>query len=116
VGAALLLDDDSIHTGNNQENAAYPSGLCAECTTLFGFRTNNPTKKITMMAVTAWPANTIVYQAAWPCGSCRKVTTEYENQQRTPITILIQADNGQIYRCNSASDLLSLQFSQLSLG
>ena len=116
VGTALLLEDGSVHTGNNQENAAYPSGLCAERTALFGFRTNNPTTKIRMLAVTARPAHSTVYQAAWPCGSCRQVITEYETRQGSPIKIIMQADNGQVYCCNSASDLLPLQFSGQNLG
>ena len=115
VGAALLLADGTVHTGNNQENAAYPSGLCAERTALFGLRINDPATIITMMAVTARPAQTPTYQAAWPCGGCRQVMLEYETQQGTPIAILMQADHGQVYKCHSVSALLPLHFSRTSL-
>lgn len=115
VGAAVLLEDGSIYTGNNQENAAYPSGLCAERTALFGLRAQIPDKKIKQIAVTARLNNTQEFLAAMPCGNCRQVMAEYENRQQAPIAVLMQADKGQIYRCTSVSDLLPLQFSQNSL-
>lgn len=116
VGAAVLLEDGSIHLGNNQENAAYPSGLCAERTALFGLRVNNPTKKITKIAITARRFDQKEFLPALPCGACRQVMAEYENQQATPITVIMQAESGQIYRCYSVSALLPLQFSRLHLG
>ncbi|GEO03051.1 cytidine deaminase [Adhaeribacter aerolatus] len=116
VGAALLLEDGSIHLGNNQENAAFPSGLCAERTALFGMRANIPDKKISKIAVTAQRANQEAFVLALPCGACRQVMSEYENQQEAPITVLMQADNGQVYRCESVSALLPLQFTRHNLG
>jgi cytidine deaminase len=116
VGAALLSADGSIHLGNNQENAAYPSGLCAERTALFGMRVNNPEKQIKKIAVTARHAGSEDFVAALPCGACRQVMAEYENQQEAPIAVLMQAENGQVYRCDSVSTLLPLQFSKHSLG
>lgn len=115
VGAALLLEDGRIVTGNNQENAAYPSGLCAERSALFGLRSNEPDIPIKLMAVTARKANTSLYVPAMPCGSCRQVMAEYENLQEQPIPILMQAGNNQIFRCATLGDLLPLQFSKLSL-
>jgi cytidine deaminase len=112
VGAAVLLEDGSIHTGNNQENAAYPSGLCAERTALFGLRANNPDIKIKMIAVTARKNGTDSFVAAMPCGSCRQVIAEYENHQKTPIAVLMQAGQHQAYRCPSAGHLLPLQFTK----
>jgi cytidine deaminase len=116
VGAALLLADGQTFLGNNQENAAYPSGLCAERTALFGLRANNPDKIIRKIAVTAQRFGTADFVAALPCGACRQVMAEYENLQQAPITVLMQADNGQVYRCDSVSALLPLQFSRLNLG
>jgi cytidine deaminase len=112
VGAALLLEDGSIHTGNNQENAAYPSGLCAERTALFGLRANHPETRIKMLAVTARRQGSESYVAAMPCGSCRQVMAEYEHLQQAPITVLMQAGPDQVYRCPSAAALLPLQFSK----
>lgn len=116
VGAALLLEDGTTHWGNNQENAAYPSGLCAERTALFGLRVRDKNKKITKIAVTAHRNGTNGFVAALPCGACRQVMAEYENLQEAPITVLMQADNGQVYRCDSVSALLPLQFSRVNLG
>ena len=115
VGAALLLADGTIHTGNNQENAAYPSGLCAERTALFGLRANDSATPIIMIAITARPAKATTYQAAWPCGGCRQVMLEYETQQGLPIAILMQADNGQVYKGHSVGALLPLHFSRTNL-
>ena len=115
VGAALLLADGRIFTGSNQENAAYPSGLCAERSALFGLRSNELEIPIKLMAVSARKANTTLYVPAMPCGSCRQVMAEYENLQEQPIPVLMQAGNNQIYKCGSLGDLLPLQFSKLSL-
>lgn len=115
VGAALLLEDNTIHIGNNQENAAYPSGLCAERTALFGLSALHPTKKIFALAITARRSTETVFVGATPCGSCRQVMAEYENRQKAPITVLIQTGAYTYYRCRSVSDLLPLQFSQESL-
>ncbi len=115
VGAALLLEDGTITIGNNQENAAYPSGLCAERSALFGLRSNEPDKKIKLMAVTARRADTTEFVPAMPCGACRQVMTEYENKQVENIPILMQGPNGQVFRLASVSDLLPLQFSKLDL-
>lgn len=116
VGAALLLTDGSIYLGTNQENAAYPSGLCAERTALFGMSANNPEKIISKLAVTARRNGTTAFLAALPCGGCRQVMAEFENRQGTPIAVLMQAENGQIYRCDSVNMLLPLQFSKHTLG
>ena len=115
VGAALLLEDNSIHIGNNQENAAYPSGLCAERTALFGFSALHPDKRIIAMAVTARKYAEIEFVGATPCGGCRQVMAEYENRQQSPISVLLQVGPTTFYRCASVRDLLPLQFSQSSL-
>ncbi|GAA4006532.1 cytidine deaminase [Hymenobacter fastidiosus] len=109
VGAALLLDDGSVFRGTNQENAAYPSGLCAERTALFGLAVNQPDRHIVGMAVAARPA-TGAFGPAMPCGACRQVMTEYENRQGRPIPLLLPGPNGSIYRFRSLGDLLPFQF------
>ncbi|RDC63511.1 cytidine deaminase [Adhaeribacter pallidiroseus] len=108
VGAAILLNDNTIHTGNNQENAVFPSGLCAERTALFGLMAHHPPMKIIAIAVTARRINI----GATPGGACRQVIAEYENRQNASIPVLIQVGPETFYRCQSVQDLLPLQFSQ----
>lgn len=115
VGAALLLEDGSIHIGNNQENAAYPSGLCAERTALFGKSAINPDMPIELIAVAARKADTETFLGGSPCGGCRQVMTEYENRQGKPIRLLMQGEGTEIYRLASVSDLLPMQFSKADL-
>jgi cytidine deaminase len=110
VGAALLLDDGTIFRGTNQENAAYPSGLCAERTALFGLAVSQPERYVTCMAVAARPAHGD-FTLAMPCGACRQVMTEYENRQAQPIPLLLPGPDGTIYRFRTVADLLPFQFS-----
>ena len=115
VGAALLLEDGTIHIGNNQENAAYPSGMCAERTALFAKSALLPFAPIELIAVAARKAFTYKYLQASPCGSCRQVMTEYEERQGTPIKILLQGNGSEIYRLQTVKDLLPLVFSRANL-
>ena len=115
VGAALLLEDGSVHIGNNQENAAYPSGLCAERTALFAKSSLLPYEPIELIAVAARKAFTYKYLQASPCGGCRQVMTEYEDRQGSPIKMLLQGEGTEIYRLASVRDLLPLVFSRESL-
>ncbi|WP_347158263.1 cytidine deaminase [Pontibacter chitinilyticus] len=115
VGAALLLEDGSLYKGSNQENAAYPSGLCAERTALFGLSANKPNQTIKMLAVTARRRYDADYLPAMPCGACRQVMAEYEQKQQTPVMVLLQAPDGQYYRFKSVADLLPFQFTKENL-
>jgi cytidine deaminase len=111
VGAALLLADGSLHPGTNQENAAYPSGLCAERTALFGLAAGKPGHApIVSMAVAARPAQG-PFGPALPCGACRQVMVEYELRQGQPIALLLPGREGLIMRFASVSALLPFQFS-----
>ncbi|MBC3541287.1 cytidine deaminase [Rufibacter sediminis] len=112
VGAALLLSDGSLHQGTNQENAAYPSGLCAERTLLFGVGSNHPDKKMEMMAVTVRRRNETHFLKACPCGACRQVMAEYQNRQNAPIRLIMQAEDGKITRLKSVEDLLPFMFTK----
>ena len=95
VGAAVLLENGEVVLGANQENAAYPSGLCAERVTLFATSSCHPGKAVKKIAVAArWEGKDTVVPAP-PCGSCRQVMLEYENKQENPIEILMLAGNGQ---------------------
>ena len=112
VGAALLLEDGSMFKGNNQENAAYPSGLCAERTALFALNANYPNKKIRLLAVTARRRDETAFRPAMPCGSCRQVMGEYEYKQQEDIPVLLQAADGRFYRFQRTADLLPFQFTK----
>lgn len=115
VGAALLLADGQIFPGTNQENAAYPSGLCAERTALFGLAASQPgAPPIVGMAVAGRPANG-EFGPAMPCGACRQVMVEYEVRQGQPIPLLLPGPTGQIYRFASVGDLLPFHFSATDL-
>ncbi|WP_205502787.1 cytidine deaminase [Rufibacter psychrotolerans] len=115
VGAALLLADGSTHMGTNQENAAYPSGLCAERTLLFGVGSNYPQGKVEIMAVTARRRHEEHFVAACPCGACRQVIAEYQHRQQAPIRFLMQASDGKVVRFQSAGDLLPFTFTKDNL-
>lgn len=115
VGAALLLEDGTTFKGNNQENAAYPSGLCAERTALFALSAHYPNKKIKLLAVTARRRSDTAFTSAMPCGACRQVMGEYEHKQQEDIPVLLQAPDGKFYRFQKVADLLPFQFTKNDL-
>ena len=115
VGAALVQQDGTMFKGSNQENAAYPSGLCAERTALFAFSAQHPHEKIKLLAVTARRRNDAEFLAAMPCGACRQVMAEYEYKQGEVIPVLLQGPDGKYYRFKSVADLLPFQFNRESL-
>jgi len=110
VGAALLLDNGKIVSGNNQENAAYPSGLCAERVAIYSAGAIYPKATILKMAITASSTKKKVTKPVGPCGSCRQAIAEYEVKQETPIEILFMGEIGQIIKSSSLKDLLPLSF------
>ncbi|ARS34095.1 cytidine deaminase [Pontibacter actiniarum] len=112
VGAALLLEDGTMFKGSNQENAAYPSGLCAERTALFALSAHHPHTTIKLLAVTARRRQEENFLPAMPCGACRQVMAEYEFKQQEPIPVLLQAPDGRFYRFKSVADLLPFQFTK----
>ena len=115
VGAAILLHNGKTHIGNNQENAAYPSGLCAERTALFGLAAAWPQHAaIVGMAVAARPGEGD-FGPAMPCGACRQVMLEYETRQGQPIPLLLPSRAGTILRFNSLGALLPFSFSAADL-
>lgn len=109
VGAAVLLENGKIISGNNQENAAYPSGLCAERTVVFYTNANFPEQKIKAIAVAAYHKEKFTKDVVTPCGACRQVLLETENRFKSPIKILMYSENG-IYVLNSIKDILPLSF------
>lgn len=110
VGAALLLDNGKIVLGSNQENAAYPSGLCAERVAIFAAGSNYPEAKIVKMAITAASDTNTTTAPIPPCGSCRQSIAEYEIKQDQPIEIYFMGEIGAIYKSDSLKNLLPFMF------
>lgn len=110
VGAALLLDNDEVVLGNNQENACYPAGLCAERVAIFHAGANFSKEAIKAIAISATSLTAIVDKPAAPCGSCRQAISEYEIKQKKPIKILMMGAVGEVLECKSIADLLPLAF------
>ncbi len=116
VGAAVLLENQEIVIGNNQENASYPSGLCAERVAVFQAGAKFPGVSITKIAIVASSDLSPNSEPAAPCGNCRQSIFEYENKQKKSITLLLKGGNGPIYQCHSIKDILPLAFGSDSLG
>lgn len=115
VGAALLLEDGSIVTGANQENAAYPSGMCAERVALFSAIAQNPEAVIIKIAVVARRKAGKELIPATSCGPCRQVMLEFEVRQEKPIQIIMQAQDHRWIKAASAQSLLPFSFTHASL-
>jgi len=109
VGAAVLLENGEIVSGNNQENAAYPSGLCAERTTVFFANATFPEEKVIAIAVAAYHKGAFTTDVITPCGACRQVLLETENRFHSPMKVLMYSEKG-VYVVNSIRDLLPLSF------
>ncbi len=112
VGAAIELDNGEIILGTNQENAAFPSGLCAERVALYQAVSNFPDAKIVSIIITASPESTGLSVPITPCGSCRQSIAEYESKQDSPIAIYFKGETGKIYKSASLNNLLPLIFNK----
>lgn len=110
VSAALRLGDGRILTGTNQENAAYPSGLCAERTVLFYAGSAFPDQPVRELLVLARKAGDTALLPACPCGGCRQVMVEYEQRQRSPMRVFFRQDESGILAVDSVSALLPFKF------
>lgn len=109
VGAAALLANGTVVTGTNQENAAYPSGLCAERTTLFYANSQYPDQPVTTLAIAARTEKDFIDLPIPPCGACRQVILETEKRYQRPIRILLYGKKA-IYEVKSIGVLLPLSF------
>lgn len=114
VGAAARLTDGTIVCGSNQENAAYPSGLCAERTTLFYAHSQYPGKPVKMLAIACFTEGHFTADPGAPCGACRQVMLEFEHADKQPMTVLLYGERETLV-FEKASDLLPLCFVQESL-
>lgn len=110
VGVALLLDNGELVTGSNQENAAYPSGLCAERVAIFYAGANFPDNKVEKIFISASPVDKELDKPIPPCGACRQSIAEYEIKQDASIEIYFMGAKGEIIKSDSLKDLLPLLF------
>lgn len=110
VGSSIELANGVIVQGNNQENAAYPSGLCAERVAVFYAGATYPGVAIKNIAITVRSLHHTVLIPTPPCGSCRQALAEYEVNQEEPIKVYFMGETGQVVRANSVKDLLPLIF------
>lgn len=115
VGAALLLEDGTLVTGTNQENAAYPSGMCAERVALYTAAATHPDVKIVKIAVVAHKKGRKELLPATPCGACRQVILEFEVRQQQNIEIIMQDQHHQWIKAPSAESLLPFCFTKENL-
>ena len=114
VGAAVMLDNGVIVTGNNQENVAFPSGLCAERTALFYANAQYPEVPVKALAIVARDSSgKVTKEPISPCGACRQVMLETENRFGKPMQILL-ASAEEVIVVERASALLPLAFSDIS--
>lgn len=110
VGTAILLDNNEIIIGNNQENAAYPSGMCAERVAIYYAGANYPDNTILKMAISASSIFKEIDKPVAPCGACRQAISEYEIKQNKAIEIYFMGESGKIIMVNSLKELLPLGF------
>lgn len=115
VGAAVRLANGAIVVGSNQENAAYPSGLCAERVAVFAASAQHPGIAIKQIAVTAASERFSLGQPVSPCGACRQVLKEYEDRDRTPMVILLASQEKAVYRLENVEQILPLSFTRRNL-
>ena len=114
VGAAVLLNNNEIISGSNQENAAYPSGLCAERTTLFYANSRYPNVPVKTLAIAARTENGFIDEPIPPCGACRQVILETEKRYKQPIKIILYGSK-KIYIIKGINALLPLSFDAASM-
>ena len=112
VGAAVMFEDGEIVKGSNQENAAYPSGICAERTAMFYASASNPGKNMAAIAIAAGQNGQMCKSPVTPCGECRQVMAQYQAKSQRPMAvILIGAEK--IWKFEKVEDLLPLIFDSI---
>ena len=115
VGAALLLSNGTIISGNNQENAAYPSGMCAERVAIYSAGALHPEANVLKIAISASSSQKKVSKPVGPCGACRQAIAEYEVNQNEAIEIYFMGETGKVVKSNSLANLLPLGFDKSAL-
>jgi len=115
VGAAILLQNGKTQIGNNQENAAYPSGICAERVAIFHASAIYPNVPVKTIAISVTSKNQTINDPIPPCGACRQAISEYESRYESPIRIIMSGETGKIYVSESIENLLPLMFNKKHL-
>lgn len=115
VGAAVLLENGEIVSGNNQENAAYPSGLCAERVAMYYASANYPNVPMLAIAVAVESEEVKFTKPLAPCGSCRQVMAEYEHLYQIKMRVILSEPSGRVQIINGISDLLPFTFNAKEL-
>ena len=110
VGAALLLENGEIILGNNQENIAFPSSLCAERVALYYCKANYPDVRVVKIAITAKASSIKLIEPVSPCGACRQVMSEYERIQNSNIEVILKGEEGEVFIFDTVTELLPLAF------
>ncbi|MDD5507369.1 MAG: cytidine deaminase [Bacteroidales bacterium] len=110
VGAAVRLANGSVLTGNNQENVAYPSGLCAERVALFAASALYPGVPVESLAITGRALHFTITEPVTPCGACRQVIAEYEQLHGRPVRLIMMGEKSRIWIVESIRHLLPLMF------
>lgn len=110
VGAALLLENKTVLTGNNQENAAFPAGICAERVVLTYAQANYPESKPVKIAIVARKRKEKTYSFVTPCGTCRQTLSEYEQRFKGPIEIYLLNQEGEVLKASGIDELLPFRF------
>jgi len=116
VGSSLLISDDEILLGNNQENAAFPSGLCAERVALFQFGARNDKKYIKAIAICAQTGGDFTDEFIVPCGGCLQVMSEYQSLQKEKIRVILYKGDDEIMLGEGIENFLPLQFTLKNKG
>lgn len=110
VGAAVRLTNGAIVMGNNIENAAYPSGLCAERVAMFSAMAQYPGVPFEALAVTAHSESKLIDEPVAPCGACRQVMVEVEQLSKQPLRVLCQGETGSIFAFDGIESLMPFIF------
>lgn len=112
VGAAVRMSNGQIVRGANQENAAFPSGLCAERTAMFAASSRYPDKKMLSIAIAGGVHGRLSGNPATPCGACRQVMAQYQTKAGSDVSVLMVAD-GKILKFDKVDDILPLIFDSI---
>jgi len=110
VAASILLENGIMINGSNQENIAYPSGLCAERVALFFAGSNYPKINIKTIAISAKYIDSDINDIISPCGACRQVMAEYQQKQNTNIRVILHSENNEVLISESVENFLPLMF------
>ncbi len=110
VGAAVLLENGTVMLGNNQENASYPIGLCAERVAVFAAAANYPGVKMKAIAITALSKQFLIDKPITPCGACRQAIAEYEHRYKSSIRLIMVGESGKVLVADSIKQFLPYPF------